>query len=336
MLAKFFKGILFLVNLGVAFALFLATIGQYSSWPAFSILALGVPLLVVVNLLFVLFWLWVDWKKIWWSVTVLAIGFFFLGSFYRWGNTTDIEVKDSDVSVMSFNVLSFDGFGEFNNDNGASIVDFIAKENPDILCVQEFGRRKIWDLGRQYAYMQMSRNVEGLSRQAIFSHFPIINHGDVPFPNSPNNAMFADILVKADTIRVYNTHLQSFHIGAKRDFLEEKGAEGVVKRLYSGFKKQEEQAQLITENRATHSYKEIICGDFNNTSYSHAVRTLMDGMQDSFFEMGSGYGRTYKFKYYPLRIDFVLVDEALELTSHKTYTDKLSDHFPVKASFRLK
>ena len=58
-------------------------------------------------------------------------------------------------------------------------------------------------------------------------------------------------------------------------------------------------------------------------------------MQDSFEEKGSGYGRTYNYHGLPVRIDFILADEGIEVKSHKNFNVKYSDHFPVMASFSL-
>ena len=64
--------------------------------------------------------------------------------------------------------------------------------------------------------------------------------------------------------------------------------------------------------------------------------TIKGDMKDSFQEKGSGLGNTYTFKFLPFRIDFILTDPELEITSHKNFDVRLSDHTPVMASFRLK
>ena len=47
-------------------------------------------------------------------------------------------------------------------------------------------------------------------------------------------------------------------------------------------------------------------------------------------------GKTYDFIKVPLRIDFILADKAFEVKSHKNYDEKLSDHYPVMASFSMR
>jgi len=53
--------------------------------------------------------------------------------------------------------------------------------------------------------------------QAIFSKFPIVKSGSIEFPNTANNAIYADIVKGSDTIRIYNVHLQSLRIAANNE-----------------------------------------------------------------------------------------------------------------------
>jgi hypothetical protein len=47
--------------------------------------------------------------------------------------------------------------------------------------------------------------------QAIFL-FPIIDQGNIVFPNSNNNVIYADIKKGKDIIRVYNMHLLKYRL----------------------------------------------------------------------------------------------------------------------------
>ena len=88
-------------------------------------------------------------------------------------------------------------------------------------------------------------------------------------------------------------------------------------------------------HKKTSPYKTVICGDFNNTAYSYVYKEISEGMKDTFKEAGNGFGRTFAFKYFPIRIDFILVEEAFEVNGFKTYDNKLSDHFPIVAKISL-
>mgnify|MGYP003663557657 FL=1 len=82
-------------------------------------------------------------------------------------------------------------------------------------------------------------------------------------------------------------------------------------------------------------YKMIICGDFNNTAYSYVYRKIKGDLKDTFKKAGNGFGRTYHFKYFPIRIDFIFADESFKVNTFKTYDDHLSDHFPIMTSLSL-
>ena len=79
----------------------------------------------------------------------------------------------------------------------------------------------------------------------------------------------------------------------------------------------------------------IICGDFNNTAYSYVYKEIKGNLIDTFKEAGNGFGRTFDFKFFPVRIDFVLVDDRFKVNSFKTYDVKLSDHYPIMAKVKL-
>ena len=62
-------------------------------------------------------------------------------------------------------------------------------------------------------------------------------------------------------------------------------------------------------------YKNIVSGDFNNTQFSNSYFTIKGDLKDSFLERGKGYGETIKFWKFPFRIDMILVDPSLNITS---------------------
>jgi endonuclease/exonuclease/phosphatase family metal-dependent hydrolase len=53
-------------------------------------------------------------------------------------------------------------------------------------------------------------------------------------------------------------------------------------------------------------------------------------LNDCFEEAGNGFGQTYKFKYYPARIDYIFASKKMKVKSFKTFTKfENSDHFPI-------
>ena len=79
----------------------------------------------------------------------------------------------------------------------------------------------------------------------------------------------------------------------------------------------------------------VVSGDFNNTAYSYVYQLLKGDLVDSFDSAGSGFGGTYNFKYFPMRIDFILMDGSFKVNDFKTFDIDLSDHFPIISTFNL-
>jgi len=171
--------------------------------------------------------------------------------------------------------------------------------------------------------------------QAIFSNFPIVNSGSIEFPSTFNNAIYADILKGKDTIRIYNIHLQSLRIDPKLENLTSGESEKLFKGAGKTFKMQQFQAELFLVHKQRCNYKMIICGDFNNTAFSYVYKIIKGNLIDTFKEAGNGFGRTYNFKFLPMRIDFIFADSTFKINSFKTYDVEYSDHYPVmtKVSF---
>jgi len=215
------------------------------------------------------------------------------------------------------------------------IVEFIKDEAPDILCIQEYHPHEHIDLSFfKYQYEELSGEKTKYG-QAIFSQYPIINSGSIEFPDTANNAVFADIVKGVDTLRVYNIHLESLRINTKVESLKKENSERLFNRIGKTFKMQQFQTELFLMHKRQCHYKMMICGDFNNTEFSYVYRKIKDELNDTFKQAGSGFGRTYAFKFFPIRIDFILTDKAFNIKNHKSYNKNYSDHFPIMSTLSL-
>lgn len=299
-----------------------------------SVLSLGVPLLIILNILFFLFWLLKVKKHLLLSLAVLLIGFNYVTSLYKFTASKPAS-EVSDLSIMSYNVRLFNLFDWIEKENiEQEIRSFILKDNPDVICFQEYHKNDSFLLKGYHKYESLSKG-KVRSGQAIFSKFPILNSGSISFPNTSNDAIFIDIKVKEEVIRVYNVHLQSSKINTDVDALKKETSENLFKRVGSTFKLQQSQADLFLNHVKQSPYKVVISGDFNNTVYSFVYHYIKGDFVDSFQEAGNGFGRTYDFKFFPVRIDFILVDKSFKVDSFTSYNEKFSDHYPIKTSISL-
>lgn len=336
---SFLHSLFWVVSQLFAALLLVASVLPYISlekFPAISLLSLMVPLLMLVNLFFLIFWMLMKKRK--WLLPFLALGvsYLVLGSFYKLGNQDD-RVVSEDLALMSFNTRAFNKYEWADNPGlGDEIIDFIGEQDPDVVCFQEFEIIRASQLAQfPYKYVNTFFPKDLKVVQAIFSKYPIIATGSLDFPHSHNNAIFADIIYGEDTLRLYNVHLESLRINPTASTITGEPSVKLYKRLGKAFSKQEAQAKLLEAHSAKTQYKKLICGDFNNTQFSNVYHIVKGGLTDTFDEKGTGYGSTYNIQYFPARIDFILADPAFEVKTHQVFNVELSDHFPIMASLSL-
>lgn len=335
---KLIDKLIYLVNALVAIMLLLSYVLPYfppKNFALLSVLSLGVPFLILTNVFFFIYWLIKLKKQLFISLVVLTIGYFTLGSFYKF-SSSDVEPAKSDLSVMNYNVRLFNIY-EWIPEKGieTQMVEFIKSKSPDVISLQEYHPHKNIDLSFfKYKFEKLSGNKVKYG-QAIFSQYPIINSGSVEFPNTSNNAIFVDIVKGKDTLRIYNVHLQSLRIDANVEKLKQENTDWILKRVEQTFKMQQVQTEIFLKHKATSPYKMIICGDFNNSAFSYVYKEIKGNLKDAFQMAGNGFGRTYDFKFFPIRIDFIFGEKEFEVTDFKTFDNKYSDHFPLLATFKL-
>ncbi len=333
---------MFLLNIVltvVTFSAYLLPFLAPKAFPLLSVLTLFMPLFFVFNALFFFYWGFQFKKRMILSGLVLLMGITFINKFYKF-STKEFPENEKNFTVMSYNVRLFNLFKWIDRDDVPSqIVSFINDKNPDILCIQEYSTSADIDLKvypHKYILMAGDQIKTG---QAIFSKFPIINEGNIVFPNSNNNVIFADIKKGKETIRVYNMHLQSIKISPDVteinddiNVMNQSKSQKLFNRISKAFKQQQQQAELFKEHKNDCQYPLIICGDMNNSAFSYVYRNIKGKLRDSFEEAGKGFGATYKFKYYPARIDYIFADEKMKVKKFESFPNfENSDHYPIMA-----
>jgi endonuclease/exonuclease/phosphatase family metal-dependent hydrolase len=348
------------INILAAAALLLSYLAPYvdpqNFWPL-AFIGLAYSYLLIINLIFVLLWL-VLWKKL----IFLSLASVILG----WGNLAllfQISGKDADTSpgsikIVSFNVRVFDLYNWSQNKNTRNrIFNFLRAQKADVICLQEF-----YDNPVQFPVLDTLKQLLGMEQSAIgytlekgsqhfgiatFSRFPIVGKGFVDFGEKSNNSfLYADLLLEKDTVRIYNTHLQSNRfndadykflekLGSDAEIDEIKGSRKILRKLKYAFIKRGEQVGIVREHIMQCRYPLVLCGDFNDSPFSYTYETLSEDMKDAFVESGTGFGKTYNGKIPSFRIDYILTSEKWEVSGFETLPENLSDHYPVTCRVRL-
>ena len=337
---SWFNKLVFFCNIVLTVLTFVAYVLPFlaPNWfPFLSVLTLILPLFLILNGLFFVYWLLQFKRQMVLSGLVLILGITFINKFYKF-SSKDIETSDKDFVVMSYNVRLLNLFNWIPGDNVAQdILHFVNENNPDVLCIQEYSTSAKIDL-KIYPYSSIFMKGKKIrTGQAIFSKFPIVNEGELPFSDSNNNAIFADVKIGKDLVRVYNIHLQSIkispdvkEINENVEGINQQKSQIIFNRISEAFKKQQQQGEIIMNHKKSCKYPIVICGDMNNSAFSYVYRSIKGNMQDCFEEAGSGFGQTYSFKYYPARIDYIFADSKMHVKSFTNFPDFVnSDHLPV-------
>lgn len=344
---SWFNKLMFFLNIVLTVSTFLAYLLPFLApkfFPLLSVLTLFMPLFFILNGLFFLYWGFQFKKRMILSGLVLLMGITFINKFYKF-SAKEYPEDEKDFTVMSYNVRLLNVFKWLDRDDVPDdILTFINEKNPDILCIQEFSNSANIDLkvySHKYILME-GKQIK--TAQAIFSKFPIIDQGNIVFPNSNNNVVFADIKKGKDIIRVYNMHLQSIKISPDVSELDEKNIDAInqgksqklFNRISKAFMQQQQQAEIIKEHKKDCPYPIIICGDMNNSAFSYVYRNIKGSLKDSFEEAGVGFGATYKFRYYPARIDYIFADDTMKVKKFESFSDfENSDHYPIMARLSM-
>ncbi|MEJ8756440.1 endonuclease/exonuclease/phosphatase family protein [Pontibacter sp. H259] len=350
-----------LVVLWVLLAILCLRVPPHEFWPA-GFIALSLPGALLLNVLFLVYWLI---KRTWLLVLPLAVLVLGWGYYNRLlaFNFGDKELEDAKtLQVLSYNVHVFNAYTDNDGsarDASTEMINWVGEHPADVYCLQEFysnrgsstyntvsriGNR--YDKHRYFSVSYVDRNKADIGI-AIFSRYPIVNKGVIRFNESnTNRAVWADLNVKGDTVRVYSSHLQSMSIksqdientysaiGDEVSFKKE--GRNLARRLKKGFIARSHQVEKLLEHINESPYPVIVCGDFNDLPTSYTYNQLARTLDNAFVEAGTGIGATYNGPLPFLRIDNQFYSEGLRAYDFTTHHEMgLSDHFPISAKYVL-
>lgn len=297
------------------------------------------PLLIIANLLLLIYWLI---RKRWLYALIplvtVACCIPYIGTIFQFGSLDKEADKQPGLKIATYNVAMFGR--ETSGFMALDILAEIRRQKVDVLCMQEYNetsgdKRNSESYKEYFPYMQVGRE-----DMVIFSRYPIKKSKTILFDDTNNSAMWADIDVKGQEIRVFNVHLQTTGINrtlrqaAKMQMNNQEVHSGrlldVIYGNYTlGLMFRVGQAVTVANEKRSSEKPCIVCGDFNDVPYSYVYNTMLGNMVDGFKECGSGFMYTMRDSKKPVRIDYIFHDESLKgLTYYKGELTN-SDHFPV-------
>lgn len=364
----FFKSFFAIVNYILIIGLLLSYLAPHISPENFWFIAffgLAYPIFLILNILFVIFWLIQFNIRFIFSLLAIAAGYHQISSFAQINikNATIDKVDEAKaIKVMSYNVRVFDLYNwSHNKETRNKMLGLIGDESPDILCLQEFyaddsrGFNTLDTLltfpKKKNYHIEYTTTLQKMHHWGIatFTKYPIVNKGKIIFEEKSNNlCIYTDIKVDDDTVRIYNMHLQSIHFdyvdyrfvdSLSVEKLNEKDtkekSKSIFRRLKNAFIKRAGQVDIVSEHIRKCPYPVIVCGDFNDTPSSYTYHTISKNLKDAFVESGNGLGRTYTGSFPSFRIDYILYSPQFKSYEFHTIPEKLSDHYPVNCYLEI-
>ena len=309
---------------------------------------------IILNL-FLLIWAFVRRSKAF-MIPLLALipAVFFVGRYaHIKGDDYPETAADNVLKVVSWNVgrfaLQAEGSGAGSYEECVdSVFEFIKKEDPDIVCLQEFSTRNSRQVRQQLKKLMKGYSAEyyiytGSGRSfgnVTLSKLPVKNRGVIKFDGSTNLAIFTDYESGGRQFRVYNCHFESYNISFSgivrallekdKDVVTETGVK--MKRSITRRQKQVDQVFNDIEDCPVEAF---VCGDFNDNPMSYTYYRMMRDRQDTFVQAGDGFGATYARLWPLLRIDYILCPKSMTVLSHETPHVDFSDHYPVITQIAL-
>lgn len=324
-----------------------------SWWFVFGFFALLIPVFLLLQLFYFLHCL--HYGKF--TKSLLPLFLVLLGyPFIRASFATSIFGKSQSInetfSVLSYNVQVFNSFGRKNNIKSQKLISWVENDASDIKCLQEFYHipqhktfNTLQTIGKNHQYhtyfqCALTDKKGGQFGLAIFSRYPIINKGEIDLRDkSHNDAIFADVVMGNDTLRIYNIHLQSMKINQQRMTNTDKWKENAIdlaQRLSKGFAARAKQIDYVMTHIEKSPYPVIVCGDLNDVPYSYTYFSLRKKLLNAFEESGRGFGFTLNNLILYVRIDNQFHSESIKSTDYKTLDKvKYSDHFPIKVRYKM-
>ncbi|MEI6747616.1 MAG: endonuclease/exonuclease/phosphatase family protein [Bacteroidota bacterium] len=326
-------------------------------WPV-AFLGLAFPVLIFINLLFVIFWLFLWRKYVLISLAAILLGWSHIGSHIRFNSQINADELKGKIKIMSYNVRLFDLYNWKDSKSRVTrdkIFDLIYAESPDILCIQEFygGDKSHFNVldtlksfkSAKYVHISYIRSKRSKLPVgiAIFSRHPIIRNHEVTYTDSEDNfCIYSDLLIGRDTVRVINTHLESIRLG-KEDYLFVSdmasnrtenhnislGSKKIFGKMRSAYLERAEQVKSVRAEIDSSPYPVILCGDFNDTPSSYVYHKVAQKLDDSFVESGYGMGKSYAGILPSFRIDYIFHDTAFKAYNYQTLDAEYSDHYPI-------
>lgn len=277
-----------------------------------------VPLVLLLPLAL----LWRQWRVLLGLGFPLGVFIAFYGSLFlpQLPFTALPERRQQQVTAMTFNML-------FSNTDYDAISKMIKANAPDIVGIQEVPPNgdAVWikRFSSEYPYSAF-RPVEEGHNVGIISRFPLKN---VTMLSNPpmRRALSATVSFDDKPLQVIVSHLTPNY--PSNEFIK------LAPEWYTRRANEVTYIRTLIQQRRLPT---IMLCDCNYVDTSQAYARTHEVMQDSFREVGWGFGHTIRGQYFrPGRIDFIWYTKELKPVEARVAEGGSSDHLPVVARLKI-
>lgn len=355
---QFIKTIVILCNILVALGMLLGGLSLWVNPELLSYLScfgLVFPVFLLLNVAFILFWICMRDSWCLFSLSVVLLLWVPVGNTVAMNKKNTVPQNNPALSILSYNTMACAQFARHTEAKPNKVLQYIVQENPDVVCLQEFGVAKnqpdllIAEVKKaladyKYSHIEYTINTKRKSvGVATFSKFPIIKKNNLKIDSRFNGAIASDIVFHGDTIRVLNCHLESNKLTENdvqmqsdlvRNFDSKRAgiyAGFITKKLTEAYHLRSKQARQVAESIRTSPHPVLVCGDFNDVPTSYTYHTIKSAkkLTDTFVEAGNGLGFTYQKNLMHVRIDYIMHDDYFCTAKCEVDKTKHSDHYPI-------
>lgn len=341
LISFFFILIAFVISSVTATGAFAAHIDP-NDHPLMGYIALGLPVLLLVNTALFFYWLIRKKKRGVIPFIALLANTGYLTAVFHYSPTVHPDTET--ITVATYNIHSFNK--EKTGFTAKQIARYMEKEKADVLCFQEFNGNIHFPLDsltrvfEHYPYQYIPVLPNRHTRIAVFSRYPLTDTLFVPFPGTDNCGAYVDILIREKTVRLFNVHMQTTDVsGTERQLAKNevyfdkedkiKAVGNIRNTLLANLQKRASQANTMHALIEKSPYPVLVCGDFNDTPASYTYRTLKGDLNDGFKTCGKGYQYTFRGLCRLLRIDYIFHSPEIKAVRYAAPSLEWSDHKPV-------
>ena len=316
------------------------------------------PTILLANLFFIIFW--IAFKK-WYflfSFVLLVLSYpWYKDAFPMNFNKKAKEIPAESFTLLTYNTWVMGQYKKHTKDSPNQVIQFVLDSDADIVCLQEFHvadknfitHDEMTRIFKKYPYQHIYYKNKKTNRKsgiATFSKYPIIKKENIEYDSRQNASIYSDIIIKNDTVRLINCHLESNNLTEKdkampaelrKNFDTENISSTAVylsKKLGTAYKKRASQADTISDIIKKSPYKVLVCGDFNDVPLSYTYTTVKGDLSDAFTTFGLGFGSTFHENLYNFRIDYIFYDQNFIPLQFKMNKVKYSDHYPLLCNIK--